>query len=104
MIYLFYNILVAIIFHFRMEKYYQLSIKDNRILHNASTDKGASGSPIIRRSENNYIIGLHYDGYKDKLFNIGTPFDSILNDIKNKLMNLIVYIMVKKLNYYMILI
>ena len=62
-----------------------LSIKDKMILHNASTVNGASGSPIIRRSENNYIIGLHYGGYKNKIYNIGTPFDSILNDIKEQI-------------------
>ena len=34
-------------------------LKNNKIIHNASTDKGSSGSPIIRRSKDNYIIGLH---------------------------------------------
>ena len=62
-----------------------LSLKDNIIKHNASTDKGSSGSPIIKRSENNnYIIGLHSGGYKKKSYNVGTPIDSILNDIKEK--------------------
>ena len=37
-----------------------LSIKNNKIRHNAPTYKGSSGSPIIIRSKNNYIIGLHY--------------------------------------------
>ena len=39
---------------------------DNKIMHNASTDKGSSGSPIIRRSKDNYIIGLHFGGVKKK--------------------------------------
>ena len=61
-------------------------IKDNIIIHNASTKERSSGSPIIRRSEENYIIGLHYGGYKKKenidySFYLGTIFDYILNDI-----------------------
>ena len=60
-----------------------LSIKGNKIRHNASTDKGSSGSPIIRRNENNYIIGLHCGG--NKIYNLGTPFDLILNDIKEQI-------------------
>ena len=39
---------------------------DNKIMYNASTDKGSSGSPIIRRSKDNYIIGLHSGGVKKK--------------------------------------
>ena len=65
-------------------------------MHSASTKEGSSGSPIIRRGEDNYVIGLHRGFYekdgKDKKdnnnysFNLGTIFDSILNDIrKNKL-------------------
>ena len=42
-------------------------IKDNNIIHSASTKEGSSGSPIIRRSNQNYIIGLHY-GQKYRLF------------------------------------
>ena len=61
-------------------------IKDNNIIHSASTKEGSSGSPIIRRSDNNYIIGIHYGGIKKEKnieysFNLGTIFDSILNDI-----------------------
>jgi len=41
-------------------------LMDNKIMHNASTDKGSSGSPIIRRSKDNYIIGLHFGGVKKK--------------------------------------
>ena len=53
-----------------------LLLEDNIIRHSASTDHGSSGSPIIRRSKDNYIIGLHYGGYKNK-FNLATKFDSI---------------------------
>ena len=61
-------------------------IKNNNIIHSASTKEGSSGSPIIRRSYENYIIGLHYgcikkEKNKDYSFNLGTIFDSILNDI-----------------------
>ena len=38
------------------------SLINNKIIHDASTDNGSSGSPIIRRSRDNYIIGLHYGG------------------------------------------
>jgi hypothetical protein len=61
-------------------------LKEDDIIHTASTNEGTSGSPIIRRSKENYIIGLHYDGIKnfeiiDYSFSIGTIFDSILDDI-----------------------
>ena len=63
-----------------------LFFKDNKIVHNASTEVGSSGSPIIRRSKDNYIIGLHYGGNKKNnnnyLYNLGTPFDLIVDDIK----------------------
>ena len=63
-----------------------LSLKDNDIIHSASTKEGSSGSPIIRRSDENYIIGLHYGGIRKKnivhySFNLATSFDSILNHI-----------------------
>ena len=63
-----------------------LSLKNNNIIHNASTKEGSSGSPIIRRSEDNYIIGLHYGGFKEKKneyysFNLATSFDKIFNNI-----------------------
>ena len=60
-----------------------LSLKDNIILHNASTDVGSSGSPIIRRSKENNIIGLHYGGIKNK-YNLATCFDSILDNINEQ--------------------
>jgi len=34
-------------------------IEDNNIYHSASKKEGSSGSPIIIRSEDNYIMGLH---------------------------------------------
>jgi len=84
-----------------------LSLKDSMILHNASTDGGSSGSPIIRRSKENNIIGLHYGGIKNK-YNLATCFNSILDNIKeqNNEINCI-FLLIKmkvKLIYYMIII
>ena len=53
-------------------------------MHSASNNHGSSGSPIIRRGEGNYIIGLHYGGFENK-YNVATIFDSILNNIKEQL-------------------
>ena len=63
------------------------SIKDNIIIHNASTKEGSSGSPIIRRTDKNYVIGLHFGGKKNKgkdkyLYNLATNIIYILDDIK----------------------
>ena len=63
-----------------------LSLKNNIMKHSASTQEGSSGAPIIRRSKNNYIIGLHKGTYKTKKassYNLAILFDSILNDIKS---------------------
>ena len=66
-----------------------LSIKENDIQHSASTNSGSSGSPIIRRSKDNYIIGLHYGGDKNNKYNIATNFNSILKNIKGNEINCI---------------
>ena len=62
-----------------------LSVKDNDIRHNASTEEGSSGSPIIKRCKNNYVIGLHSGFIRRKQFNIATTFISILNNIKEQI-------------------
>ena len=63
-----------------------LFLNNNKIFHNASTEDGSSGSPIIRRSKENYVIGLHFGGIKKNenfyFCNLATPFDLIINDIK----------------------
>jgi len=69
---------------FSYGKILKIQEKNNIILHSASTDHGSSGSPIIRRGEDNYIVGLHYGGVENK-FNLATIFDSILNNIKEQL-------------------
>ena len=59
-------------------------------MHSASTDEGSSGSPIIRRCKENYIIGLHRGSYLKKQnysLNISTIFVSILNDISKNEIN-----------------
>ena len=66
-----------------------LLIKENNITHSASTNSGSSGSPIIRRTKENYIIGLHYGGHKNNKYNIATNFNSILKDIKGNIINCI---------------
>jgi len=66
-----------------------LLLKDNKIIHSASTDVGSSGSPIIRRSKDNYIIGLHYGTVKNNKFNLATSLDSILDSIIEQKNNII---------------
>ena len=41
-------------------------IKDKFIYHHASTEGGSSGSHIIKRSNVNYIIRLHFGGKKEE--------------------------------------
>jgi hypothetical protein len=67
-----------------------LSLKDEKIIHSASTEQGSSGSPIIRRCKDNYLIGLHKGGISknnNNAFNFGTEFESILNDINPNAIN-----------------
>ena len=64
-------------------------IDNNKIYYNASTTYGSSGSPIILRSNDNLIIGIHHSGYIYKDDNIGTIFKSILIDIQQKNNNII---------------
>ena len=65
------------------------SIKDHDIIHNALTVHGSSGSPIIIRNKDNYIVGLHRCSIKNHKkgvkYNVGTMFDSILDDIKHEI-------------------
>ena len=70
-----------------------LSLKNEKISHSASTEEGSSGSPIIRRCKDNYLIGLHRGGIKKKnnfeynKYNFGTEFESILKDINPSVIN-----------------
>ena len=66
-----------------------LKIEDNeneaKILHNASTKYGSSGSPLIKRYNNNLILGIHFGKKKENkkgiICNIATPFDIIIKNI-----------------------
>ena len=81
-----------------------IAVEGDIIKHNASTEGGSSGSPIIRRSDDNYIIGLHFGGQQNKdiyLYNLSTNFVSILNNIKEKIKKNTIKM---KLIYYMIII
>jgi len=62
-----------------------LSIDNQKIRHNCPTNLGSSGSPIISRSSNESIIGLHYGGEKIYNFNLATPILTILDDINEKI-------------------
>ena len=59
-----------------------LGFRDDTIIHNCSTYKGSSGSPIILRYSDNSIIGLHFGSDKGGTTNLSTNFVFILNDIK----------------------
>ena len=67
-------------------------IKNNRIEHSVSTTNGSSGSPLIKRYNNNLIIGIHFGSKKKDTEksdesgpNYATPFDVIIKDIIDKL-------------------
>ena len=76
-----------------------LNIKNNKIMHSVSTGTGSSGSPLIKRYNNKYVIGIHRgaklkkkakeslqkkekENENDEIkFNLATPFDVIIKDI-----------------------
>ena len=65
-----------------------IALKDDKIIHNASTEGGSSGSPIIRRFDDNYVIGIHCGGKKNNdtyIYNVATNFISVLNHLKNQM-------------------
>ena len=67
-----------------------LDIKNNVIIHSVSTEEGSSGSPLIKRYNNNLIIGIHHGSIildNKYLYNLATPFDIIIKDIKEQLFN-----------------
>ena len=59
-------------------------VTENKIAHNASTYNGSSGSPIIRRSDKNYVIGIHFGSKKHN--NLATKINSILKDISTDIL------------------
>ena len=67
-----------------------LEIKDNKMIHNCSTNNYSVGSPIISRYSNNSIIGLNI-GLDDELkINLSTNIISIIDNIKNYNQNYII--------------
>ena len=70
------------------EKYYFVP-EHICLLHNAETNEGAQGSPIILREKLNYIVGIH-SGYmrcnktKKKIFNFGLYINDIFMKMKEK--------------------
>lgn len=62
-----------------------LSIDDSKLRHNCPTDYGSSGSPVISRSSNASIIGLHFGADINSKFNVSTPIFTILDDINEKI-------------------
>jgi surface protein len=62
-----------------------LSINDKKLRHNCPTAFGSSGSPVISRSSNASIIGLHFGADINSKFNLSTPILSILDDINEKI-------------------
>ena len=78
-----------------------LDIKNNIIEHKIPTKSGSSGSPLIKRYNNNLVIGIHFgaklkieksEQNKDKSnenyeCNLATPFDVIIKDIINQFKN-----------------
>ena len=64
------------------------SIKNNEIKYNASTTVGSSGSPLILRTNDNLVIGIHHSGVfpngRKSAFNLGTTLNSIITDIEQK--------------------
>ena len=67
-----------------------MEIDNNIIEHSFATTDGSTGSPLIKRHYTNLVIGIHFDGQKvklsenEKLYNMATPFDVIIEDIKKK--------------------
>ena len=67
-----------------------MDIDNNIIEHCVDTTNGSSGSPLIKRYFTNLVIGIYFGGQKikkkiKKFYNIATPFDVIIEDIKNQL-------------------
>ena len=66
-----------------------MDINENIIRHSACTEKGSSGSPLIKRYNNNFLYGIHFAQEKNIInpfkYNLATPFDVIIRDIKDQL-------------------
>lgn len=47
-----------------------------RMLHQVTTEKGSSGSPVVKDGK---VIAIHSAGIQNENFNLATPIDSVLN-------------------------
>jgi len=63
--------------------------KNDIFIHSVSTDMGSSGSPLMKRDNINFIIGIHRGGNESSgnKYNYATFFDAIIKDIKFQISN-----------------
>ena len=62
-----------------------LDIQNNLIKHSVPTKGGSSGSPLIKRYNNNLIVGIHFGAkINEDNCNLAIPFDVIIKDIIHK--------------------
>ena len=64
-----------------------LIIENDIITHNADTNPGSAGAPLIKRNNNNLVIGIHI-GFIKNGNNLAIPFDIIIKNIKEQLNNI----------------
>ena len=68
-----------------------IDAKNEILIHSVSTSMGSSGSPLMKRYNINYIIGIHRGGNEtpgnNNKYNFATCFDAIIEDIKNQISN-----------------
>jgi len=68
-----------------------IDFKDGFLIHSASTLSGSSGSPLIKRYNLNFIIGIHNGeakvniSGKETTYNLAISFGSIIKDLKNQI-------------------
>ncbi len=63
-----------------------LDIESDLIKHSVPTKGGSSGSPLIKRYNNNLIVGIHFGAKKEReKCNLAIPFDIVIKDIIHRL-------------------
>ena len=66
-----------------------LSIKQDNIIHNCSTQAGSSGAPLLLRGQELSIIGVHYGRFQNEIgkasFKLATSIKSIIDNIINEI-------------------
>ena len=86
--------------NFSFDKGKIIGINNNTIEHNVPNENGSLGSPLIKRYNMNFIVGIHFgalekeseelnrkEGESNIVYkcNLETPFDIIIEDMINKL-------------------